>query len=86
MGQTRKTARATLPAAIGKVLKRLHYPLDVILPSDVEEFGEIVPLTLEVHRKPAGFAQHFGVRFYDSCKGLDLRFLAAYGGVSINPQ
>jgi hypothetical protein len=53
MGQTRKTARATLPAAIGKVLKRLHYPLDVILPRDVEEFGEIVPLTLEVHRKPA---------------------------------
>ena len=28
---TRKTPRKTLPAGIGKVLKRLHYPLDVIL-------------------------------------------------------
>ncbi|KUZ68622.1 integrase [Burkholderia ubonensis] len=27
----KKTARATLPAGIGKALKRLHYPLDVIL-------------------------------------------------------
>src|ERR1700685_3845608 len=26
-----KTARKTLPIGIGKVLKRLHYPLDVIL-------------------------------------------------------
>ena len=26
-----KTPRKTLPAGIGKVLKRLHYPLDVIL-------------------------------------------------------
>ncbi|TAM08245.1 MAG: IS6 family transposase [Paraburkholderia sp.] len=30
MGKT-KAPRATLPAGIGKVLKRLHYPLDVIL-------------------------------------------------------
>jgi putative transposase len=31
MGKTGKTARKTLPSAIAKVLKRLHYPLDVIL-------------------------------------------------------
>jgi putative transposase len=31
MGKTKKTPRATLPLGIGKVLKRLHYPLDVIL-------------------------------------------------------
>ncbi|MGF6980031.1 putative transposase [Paraburkholderia sp. JPY465] len=31
MGQTKKTPRATLPPGIGKGLKRLHYPLDVIL-------------------------------------------------------
>ncbi|MBB5429769.1 transposase-like protein [Paraburkholderia atlantica] len=31
MGQTKKTPRATLPPGIAKVLKRLHYPLDVIL-------------------------------------------------------
>ena len=31
MGKTKKTVRATLPLGIGKVLKRLHYPLDVIL-------------------------------------------------------
>ncbi len=30
MAKTKKTPRATLPAGIGKVLKRLHYPLDVI--------------------------------------------------------
>ena len=26
-----KTPRKTLPTGVGKVLKRLHYPLDVIL-------------------------------------------------------
>ena len=31
MGKKKKTVRATLPLGIGKVLKRLHYPLDVIL-------------------------------------------------------
>jgi putative transposase len=31
MARTLKTARTTLPPGIGKVLKRLHYPLDVIL-------------------------------------------------------
>jgi Transposase and inactivated derivatives len=31
MGKTKKTPRATLPLGIGKVLKRKHYPLDVIL-------------------------------------------------------
>jgi putative transposase len=31
MGKTKKTPRTTLPAGVGKVLKRLHYPLDVIL-------------------------------------------------------
>lgn len=31
MGKTKNSSRATSPAAIGKVLKRLHYPLDVIL-------------------------------------------------------
>jgi putative transposase len=31
MTGTKKTPRKTLPAGIGKVLKRLHYPLDVIL-------------------------------------------------------
>ena len=31
MAMTGKTARKTLPAGIAKVLKRLHYPLDVIL-------------------------------------------------------
>jgi putative transposase len=31
MGKTKKTVRATLPLGIGKVLNRLHYPLDVIL-------------------------------------------------------
>jgi putative transposase len=31
MGKTKKTPRAALPAGIGKVLKRLHYPLDLIL-------------------------------------------------------
>jgi hypothetical protein len=31
MARKKKTARKTLPADIGKVLKRLRYPLDVIL-------------------------------------------------------
>ena len=31
MRKTKKTASAPLPLGIGKVLKRLHYPLDVIL-------------------------------------------------------
>jgi len=31
MGKTKDSSRATSPAGIGKVLKRLHYPLDVIL-------------------------------------------------------
>ncbi|MFM0514838.1 IS6 family transposase [Paraburkholderia sp. RL17-373-BIF-A] len=31
MAREKKTARKTLPADIGKVLKRLHYPLDVIM-------------------------------------------------------
>jgi putative transposase len=31
MAETTKTPRTTLPAGIAKVLKRLHYPLDVIL-------------------------------------------------------
>ncbi|MEX3786507.1 IS6 family transposase [Paraburkholderia sp. BR14374] len=31
MGDTRKTPRKALPDGVGKVLKRLHYPLDVIL-------------------------------------------------------
>ena len=31
MGMTGKTARKTLPPEVAKVLKRLHYPLDVIL-------------------------------------------------------
>jgi transposase-like protein len=31
MGKTKKTARATLPLGIDKVLKRLHYPLEEIL-------------------------------------------------------
>ncbi|MBC8742477.1 IS6 family transposase [Paraburkholderia sp. UCT31] len=31
MAKTKKSSRATLPAGISKVLKRLHYPLDVIL-------------------------------------------------------
>jgi transposase-like protein len=31
MARKKKTARKTLPTGIGKVLKRLHYPQDVIL-------------------------------------------------------
>jgi hypothetical protein len=31
MAMTGKTARKTLPPGIAKVLKRLHYPLNVIL-------------------------------------------------------
>jgi transposase-like protein len=31
MAKTKKALRKTVPAGIGKVLKRLHYPLDVIL-------------------------------------------------------
>ncbi|NPT56970.1 IS6 family transposase, partial [Paraburkholderia sp. 5N] len=31
MAKTKKSARTTLPPSIGKVLKRLHHPLDVIL-------------------------------------------------------
>jgi putative transposase len=31
MAKPKKTARSALPAAVGKVLKRLHYPLDVIV-------------------------------------------------------
>ncbi|MFB9127119.1 IS6 family transposase [Paraburkholderia dipogonis] len=31
MGDTKKIPRKTLPDGVGKVLKRLHYPLDVIL-------------------------------------------------------
>jgi putative transposase len=31
MAMTGKTPRKTLPPGIAKVLKRLHYPLDVIL-------------------------------------------------------
>ncbi|MGF6903585.1 hypothetical protein P3T22_004871 [Paraburkholderia sp. GAS348] len=32
-----KTPRTTLPPGIARVLKRLHYPLDVILPCNVVE-------------------------------------------------
>ena len=35
--------------------------------SDVEEFCEIVPLTLEVHKEARRVAEHYGFRFYDSC-------------------
>jgi transposase-like protein len=31
MAMTGKTSRKTLPPGMAKVLKRLHYPLDVIL-------------------------------------------------------
>jgi hypothetical protein len=31
MEKAKKTPRKTLPAGIAKVLKRLHYPVDVIL-------------------------------------------------------
>src|ERR1700754_2105450 len=35
--------------------------------SDVEEFCEIVPLTLEVHKEARRGAEHYGFRFFDSC-------------------
>ncbi|GAB2885723.1 PIN domain-containing protein [Paraburkholderia jirisanensis] len=35
--------------------------------SDVEEFCEIVPLTLEVHKEARRVAEHYGFRFFDSC-------------------
>jgi predicted nucleic acid-binding protein len=40
--------------------------INVIL-GDVEEFCEIVPLTLEVHKAARRIAEHYGFRFYDSC-------------------
>ena len=49
--------------------RRMNLPwpeIDVLL-GDVEAFCEIVPLTLEVHRKARRIAEHYGFRFYDAC-------------------
>jgi predicted nucleic acid-binding protein len=45
----------------------LQWPEINALLSDVEEFCEIVPLTLEVHKEARRVAEHYGFRFYDSC-------------------
>ncbi|MGF6604804.1 putative nucleic acid-binding protein [Paraburkholderia sp. GAS448] len=45
----------------------LSWPEINTLLGDVEEFCEIVPLTLEVHRQARHIAEHYGFRFYDSC-------------------
>lgn len=45
----------------------LPWPEINALLSDVEEFCEIVPLTLEVHEEARRVAEHYGFRFYDSC-------------------
>ena len=45
----------------------LPWPEINSLLSDVEEFCEIVPLTLEVHKEARRVAEHYGFRFYDSC-------------------
>lgn len=42
MTGTKKTPRKTLPARIGKVLKRLHYPLEVILLRGAQVCGVFV--------------------------------------------
>jgi predicted nucleic acid-binding protein len=45
----------------------LSWPEINVLLGDVEEFCEIVPLTLEVHKEARRIAEHYGFRFYDSC-------------------
>jgi predicted nucleic acid-binding protein len=45
----------------------LPWPEINTLLGDVEEFCEIVPLTLDVHRQARRIAEHYGFRFYDSC-------------------
>jgi predicted nucleic acid-binding protein len=45
----------------------LPWPEINVLLSDIEEFCEIVPLTLEVHKEARRVAEHYGFRFYDSC-------------------
>lgn len=45
----------------------LSWPEINVLLGDVEEFCEIVPLTLEVHKEARRIAEHCGFRFYDSC-------------------
>lgn len=37
------------------------------LMSDVEEFCEVVPVTLEVHKEARRIAEQYGFRFYDAC-------------------
>lgn len=34
---------------------------------DVEEFCEVVPLTLDMHKEARRIAEHYGYRFYDAC-------------------
>lgn len=46
---------------------RLSWPEINALLDDVEEFCEVVPLTLEVHKEARRIAEHYGFRFYDSC-------------------
>lgn len=45
----------------------LSWPEINALLSDVEEFCEIVPLTIEVHKEARRVAEHYGFRFHDSC-------------------
>ncbi|MDR5752452.1 MULTISPECIES: PIN domain-containing protein [unclassified Caballeronia] len=46
---------------------KLSWPEINVLLGDLEEFCEIVPLTLEVHKEARRIAEHYGFRFYDSC-------------------
>lgn len=45
----------------------LAWPEINVLLGDVEEFCEIVPLTLEVHKEARSIAEHYGVRFSEWC-------------------
>lgn len=37
------------------------------LMSDVEEFCEVVPLTLDIHKEARSIAEHYGFQFHDAC-------------------
>ncbi|MGU7782715.1 PIN domain-containing protein [Burkholderia sp. PU8-34] len=45
----------------------LSWPEINVLLSDLEEFCEILSPTLEVHKEARRIAEHYGLRFYDSC-------------------
>jgi len=45
----------------------LEWPEINALMSDVEEFCEVVPVTLDIHKEARRIAEQYGFRFYDAC-------------------